>query len=181
VFEENGLMKQLRLKDISNKYFPKAWELYEDAFPLEERRLLDAQTQVMKKPNYHFDITIDENKLIGFLLWWDFEKYGYIDHFATTTLQRNKGFGKQILENFMNSIHKPILLEVELPTSSINQRRIKFYERIGFKLNQHYYEVPPIEEGQPPLRLLLMSYPEILSAQDVEQFIKICHPIIFKN
>jgi len=181
VLEENEQMKQLRLKDISNKYFRKAWELYEDAFPIEERRLLDAQTQVLKKSNYHFDITVDEQKFIGFLLWWDFEKYRYIDHFATTTQLRNKGFGKLILKNFMTSINKPILLEVELPTSTINQRRIKFYERIGFKLNQHYYEVPPIEEGQPPLQLLLMSYPESLSAQNVEQFIKKYHPIIFKD
>lgn len=178
---ENEPMKLLRLKNISNKYFYKAWELYEDAFPLEERRLLDTQIHVMKKPNYHFDITIDEKQLIGFLLWWDFKTYRYIDHFATTTQQRNKGFGKLILEKFMNRNNKPILLEVELPTSTINQRRIKFYERIGFKLNQHYYEVPPLEEGQAPLQLLLMSYPDILSAQDVEQFIKTCHPIIFKD
>lgn len=174
-------MKLIRLKNISNNYFQKAWELYEDAFPLEERRLLDSQARVMKKPNYHFDIIIDEKQLIGFLLWWDFETHRYIDHFATSTRQRNKGFGKLILETFMGNNDRPILLEVELPNSTINQRRIKFYERIGFKLNQHYYEVPPINEDQLPLQLLLMSYPNLLSTKDVEQFIKICHPIIFKD
>jgi len=174
-------MKQIRLKNISDNYFHKAWELYEDAFPLEERRLLDAQVRVMKKPNYHFEIIIDKKQLIGFLLWWDFETHRYIDHFATSTHQRNKGFGKLILEGFMANNNKPILLEVELPNSTINQRRIKFYERIGFKLNQHYYEVPPINEDQLPLQLLLMSYPNLLSTKDVEQFIKRCHPIIFKD
>jgi len=174
-------MKQIRLKSITDNYFLQAWELYEGSFPLEERRLLDAQSRVMKKPNYHFDTIIDEKQLIGFLLWWEFETHSYIDHFATSTQQRNKGFGKLILEKFMDSNYKPILLEVELPNSTINQRRIKFYERIGFKLNQHYYEIPPLKEGQSPLPLLLMSYPSLLSKNDVKQFIKIYHPVIFKD
>lgn len=174
-------MEQKRLKDTTDYYFHKAWELYEDAFPLEERRLLDAQCCVMKLPNYYFDITIDKKQLIGFLLWWDFETYRYIDHFATCKQHRNKGFGKLILEKFMVGNNKPMLLEVELPNSAINQRRIKFYEKIGFKLNQHYYEIPPLKESQSPLQLMLMSYPNQLSKNDVEEFIRICHPIIFKD
>lgn len=174
-------MKQLRLKSISDNYFQEAWELYENAFPLEERRLLKNQESVMKHPNYHFDIVIDENKLIGFLLWWDFESVRYIDHFATSSQLRNRGFGKLILEKFMGRNDKPILLEVELPDSTLNERRIKFYERIGFKLNQHYYELPVFKEGQPPLQLMLMSYPTLISKIDVERFVNKCHPIIFKD
>lgn len=174
-------MNQIRLKSISDNHFYKAWELYEDAFPIEERRLLNGQTHVMKKSNYHFDIMIDKNKLIGFLLWWDFETLRYIDHFATCIKQRNMGFGKQILENFMGTNDKPILLEVELPNSTMNQRRMKFYKRIGFKLNQHHYEIPPLIEGCKPLQLLLMSYPVFITEKDVEQFTKTCHPILFKN
>lgn len=174
-------MNQIKLESISDNYFHIAWKLYEDAFPLEERRSLNAQTQVMKKSNYHFDILMDENQFIGFLLWWDFETLKYIDHFATSAEQRNKGFGKLILEKFIDRSDKPIILEVELPNSTINQRRIKFYKRIGFKLNQHYYEVPPLIEGQKSLQLLLMSYPTFLTTKDVEHFTDICHPIIFKD
>lgn len=175
-------MKQIRLKNTTDNYFQKAWEIYEDAFPLSERRLLEAQSNVMKVPNYHFDITIIEKQLIGFLLWWEIETYRYIDHFATSVQMRNKGYGKLILEKFMDSNNnKPILLEVELPNSTINQRRIKFYEKIGFKLNQHYYEIPPLNESQAPLQLLLMSYPNRVSENDVQQFVKKCHPIIFKK
>ena len=173
-------MKQIRLKSISDNYFQIAWKLYEEAFPMEERRLIDAQARVMEKPNYHFDVIIDENQFIGFFLWWDLETYRYIDHFATSIQQRNKGFGQLILEKFMDN-NKPVLLEVELPNSTINQRRIKFYERTGFTLNQHYYEVPASIEGDSPLQLLLMSYPTAISAKDVEQFVKICHLIIFED
>jgi len=174
-------MKLIRLKNITDNYFLKAWKLYEEAFPVEERRVLEDQTSVLKNNNYHFNVLIDKNQFIGFILWWDFETLKYIDHFATSLEQRNKGIGKLILNKLMYSNDKPILLEVELPTSSINQRRIKFYERIGFKLNEHYYEVPNAKINQSPLPLLLMSYPNQITSKNVELFIKKCHPIIFNN
>lgn len=174
-------MEHIRLKNTNDNYFNEAWKLYNEAFPIEERRLLDSQFKIMKKLNYHFDIATDKKQFIGFLLWWEFETLHYIDHFATLTEQRNKGFGKLILENFIKRSSRPILLEVELPDSSINKRRIKFYERLGFKLNQHYYEIPASKERKSPLQLLIMSYPTQLPKNDIDQFVKICHPIIFND
>jgi hypothetical protein len=86
-----------------------------------------------------------------------------------------------ILNRFITTNDKAILLEVELPTSSINKRRIKFYERIGFKLNTHYYEIPAIRENHSALQLLLMSYPNKITTEEVELFINNCHPIIFNK
>ncbi|PHR71897.1 MAG: GNAT family N-acetyltransferase [Lutibacter sp.] len=174
-------MNQIRLKNTSDTFFSDAWELYQEAFPKEERKLLDAQTRVMSNPLYHYDVVIVDNQLIGFLLWWDLDSVRYIDHFATVKEQRNKGYGKSILENFMSLNDKPVLLEVELPESSINRRRIKFYERIGFKLNKHHYELPVFNEGEPPLQLLLMTYPRSISKDEVEQFVRTCHPIVFSE
>lgn len=172
-------MKLVRLKNISDNYFQKAWELYEDAFPSEERRPLEDQSRILQNENYHFDILIDKDQLIGFILWWDFETHRYIEYFATSVEQRNKGIGKLILNKFIYGNDKPIILEVELPTSSIKERRIKFYERIGFKLNHHYYEMPPLKQHQAPLQLLLMSYPDIISKKEVALFVEKYHPIIF--
>ncbi|MRI01604.1 GNAT family N-acetyltransferase [Kriegella sp. EG-1] len=174
-------MKQVRLQKTSDHYFKRAWELYQEAFPIEEQRSFDGQAKVLKEINYHFDILIEGEELIGFILWWDFENYKYIDHFATAKAHRNKGFGKLILNKLMESTDKPILLEVELPTSSINKRRIKFYERVDFQLNQHYYETPPLKIGLPPLQLLVMSYPNPISKKDLAIFVKKNHPIIFKD
>lgn len=172
-------MKLTRLKNISDNYFQEAWKLYEDAFPFEERRSLDNQSKVLQIDNYNFEVLIDKDQFIGFILWWDFETHKYIDHFATALEQRNKGIGKLILNKFIDSDDKSIILEVELPTSNINERRIKFYERVGFKLNQHHYEIPPIKEDQSPLQLLVMSYPNFISEKDVDLFVEKNHPIIF--
>lgn len=174
-------MKLIRLKNTTDHYFEKAWDLYNDAFPLKERRLLDQQSYVLQSDNYHFDIVIDKDQFIGFILWWDFDSLRYIEHFATAVEQRNKGLGKLILNQFIDSDDKPIILEVELPVSNINKRRIKFYERLNFKLNQHHYETPPSREGQSPLQLLLMSYPNTMSKKDVDFFVEKYHPVIFKN
>lgn len=174
-------MKLIRLKHVSDNYFKKAWKLYEDAFPIEERRLLDDQSYILQNDSYHFDVLINKDQFIGFILWWNFDTHRYIDHFATALDQRNKGIGKLILNEFIKSDNKSIILEVELPTSNINKRRIKFYERVGFKLNQHYYEIPPIKEDQSPLQLLLMSYPNFIYKKDVDLFVKKNHPIIFKK
>lgn len=174
-------MKRIRLFSTSDNHFSEAWNLYEEAFPVEERRSLEDQIRVFIKDDYHFEILTDEDQFIGFILWWDLEPFRYIDHFATSTQHRNKGFGRMILQTFISSHKKPILLEVELPTSDMNKRRIVFYERLGFQLNQHHYEIPPLEEEDSALQLLLMSYPNTISEKEVVRFVKNCHPIIFES
>ena len=172
-------MKLIRLKQISDNNFEKAWALYEDSFPFIERRSLDDQSYILQNDSYHFDVLIDKEQFLGFILWWDFDTHRYIDHFATAVEERNKGIGKLILNKFIDSDDKSIMLEVELPTSNINERRIKFYERLGFNLNQHHYEIPPIKEDQSPLQLLLMSYPNIIAEKDVNLFVEKYHPVLF--
>ncbi len=174
------IMKLKRLKKSTDNDFHQAWELYNDAFPLEERRTLDGQKRVLKRSNYHFEILIDHNQFIGFILWWDLEMFRYIDHFATSKSIRNKGFGKLILNTFINNDDKSILLEVELPASSIDQRRINFYERLGFKLNLHDYKVPSSVDNR-KIDLLVMSYPEAISKETLNRFIINNHPIIFNS
>lgn len=172
-------MEQIRIENILDTYFKEAWDLYENSFPLEERRLIDSQEKIFKNINYNFDIIIKEEKLIGFLSWWEFDNLRYIEYFATAKHIRNKGFGKLIIEKFIKRSQKPILLEVELPKSAIQQRRITFYERLGFQLNTHFYEVPPIHEGFSALKLLIMSFPNPISENDLRNFTEQCHPIIF--
>ncbi|WP_394746758.1 GNAT family N-acetyltransferase [Spongiimicrobium salis] len=174
-------MKRIRVKRTSDTHFQKAWELYEEAFPLEERRLLDDQSAILKEDSYHFDVLLLKNEFVGFILWWDFKRLRFIDHFATAVQQRNKGLGKMILNSFMNASNKPILLEVELPMSPINQRRIQFYERTGFQYNQHKYHIPAPQPHQSPMPLALMSYPDPIASEDVDLFVKEYHPILFKS
>lgn len=174
-------MNQIRIENILDDYFTEAWELYENSFPLEERRAIDSQAKLFESLNYNFDIIIEEEEFIGFLLWWEFDNLRYIEYFATVEGIRNKGFGKLIIETFIKRSQKPILLEVELPNSNLKKRRINFYERLGFHLNAHFYEIPPMHEGFAALELLIMSFPCSITEKDVSNFIEQYHPIIFKD
>ena len=50
-----------------------------------------------------------------------------------------------------------ICLEVELPDCEIAKRRIEFYKRNGFFLNEYPYEQPAITKGRKPLPLMIMT------------------------
>jgi ribosomal protein S18 acetylase RimI-like enzyme len=172
-------MNQIKVTDISDVYFQKAWELYENSFPVDERRTIKTQGKIMKMKNYNFEIILNYGVFIGFMFWWKFNNLRYIEHFATSHKYRCKGYGESILRGFVERDNKPILLEVELPEGEIEQRRINFYQRIGFKLNNHLYVQPSLSIQTSSVKLLLMSYPDYLSEKDVSLFVKECHPIIY--
>jgi len=172
-------METIRLRDIKHPYFARAWALYEEAFPLEERRLINSQAAIMNHPNYHYELILQDDCFLGILFWWGFDDLRYVEHFATLPAHRGKGYGKEILELFIKRDSRLIVLEVELPENEIEQRRIQFYERIGFYLTDHYYEQPVYNEGGKPVQLLLMSYPFGISNEELARFIKDYQPIIY--
>lgn len=46
------------------------------------------------------------------------------------------------MEEYIRQSGKPVLLEVEPPLGEMEQRRIGFYERLGFHLNPYAYVQP---------------------------------------
>lgn len=71
---------------------------------------------------------------------------------------RGSGIGAEILR-LLAAEGPPLLLEVEHPKGpgSIEQRRIEFYRRNGFRLLDYDYVQPPYAPGLPSVPLLLMS------------------------
>lgn len=170
---------RLRINKTEDSRFKKAWTLYQSSFPIEERREIDSQEMVMQKSEYHFDLIFSEEVFIGIFLWWEFERLRYIEHFAIRIKQRNRGFGSQILKQFMTESNIPIILEVEKPITLVQQKRIQFYKNLDFYLIDNEYQQPPYSNHQTPLSLLLMSWPLALSPQNHDYFIQECHPFIF--
>ena len=56
---------------------------------------------------------------------------------------------------------KPIVVEVEHPDDETAERRIRFYERAGFRLCPFDYSQPPYREGDAPYPMRLMGYGDI--------------------
>lgn len=112
----------------------------------------------------------DKQEIIGVLDQWDLKRFLFLEHFAIHEEHRNKGFGAKVIERHIAASKIPVILEVESPeTSKLASRRIKFWERLGFKLNAFDYIQPSRCEGVPPLHMLLMSYPNKLSGAEFMQ------------
>ncbi|MDR0395042.1 MAG: GNAT family N-acetyltransferase [Tannerella sp.] len=171
-------MKYTRIKNTEHPLFNQAWNLYKKSFPPEERRQLRTQKKMMNNPLYHFEIITEKDKFIGLILWWRFEKVIYIEHLATSPRLRGKGYGVRILEKFVRDSGIPLLLEVEHPTVEINKRRIDFYRRIGFVLNEHAYKHPPYKKGGEYVSLMLMTYPVAITEKENKHFCETYHPVI---
>ena len=67
------------------------------------------------------------------------------------------GIGAAMLEALACRQGRRICLEVELPETEIARRRIGFYRRCGFTLNDYPYIMPSLEAGRQPLPLMIMT------------------------
>ena len=172
-------MKRVKIKDPNSPLFNICWNLYNQAFPEIERRPLDYHLEAMGKDAFNFEAILLNNSFIGFISWWEFDDVIYIEHFAVDNSLRGGGYGKKILNDFIQEYSKPIILEVEHPQDFMQQRRINFYEREGFILNPYNYSQPPYN-GQDGrfLELLIITYPKAITRQELDNFIATKLPII---
>ncbi len=168
-----------RLKTNTDKLFPFCWELYLSAFPDEERRELDYHVETMRLDQFHCDVVLDVDVPIAILFWWDLKEFTFIEHLATTPAVRGRGYGDQILREFILDSKKPVLLEVEHPTNDICRRRIGFYERIGFILNEHQYRHPSYQQIKDKfVDLMVMTYPKAITNNELQNFTRNEFPAI---
>ena len=136
------------------------------AFPIQERRNTDLQREYTdNKPHFHTLIIQDDNQPIGLLTIWDLESFHYIEHFAIHEKFRNKGYGQKVIKLITNEIKEMIVLEVEEPSDDITYRRIKFYQRQGFTLQNVPYQQPPYrsEDKWFPMKLMSIHERDFLS------------------
>jgi len=129
------------------------------SFPEEERRELAQYREIVSHvKTFVAHIILDENQPSGLINIWNFDDFIFIEHFAIAPEMRNKGIGQQVLKIITKNQCLPIVLEVELPSDEISQRRIRFYEREGFRLLEHDYKQPPYRKGQNYIPMKLMAY-----------------------
>ncbi|MFI3240514.1 MAG: GNAT family N-acetyltransferase [Bacteroidales bacterium] len=173
------MFSKVRIKGESDRFFMECWDLYLEAFPVEERRGLDYFLECLNYSSFRLYAIVDGDRFIGFIAWWDLADVRYVEYLATSPAMRGEGYGKMILQNFMAESDKPILLEVEHPEDEIKRRRIGFYERLGFTLNAHDYAQPPYDiSSDEYLSLMVMTYPNAIMAEELDRFKCEYFPII---
>jgi ribosomal protein S18 acetylase RimI-like enzyme len=174
-------MDNINLKKIEQDDFDSFFELMNEAFPSVERRNYQDQKNLLCEDLYNIIVDKDkDDNITAFIASWEFSDFNFIEHFAVDSKIRGNGMGTAILKFYLNKYNKPIFLEVELPENDIAIRRIEFYKRLGFQLNEFEYLQPPMQKQHDVLPLKVMSYPRSVNEMEFVNFKNIVYDKVYK-
>lgn len=159
-------MKLLRILEENNKEFNEAWKIYEDSFPVDEKRKLEDLIKILGEDIYSFYAIHDMKEIIGILEIWDFNDFILIEHIAIREDLRNQGIGTRIMKKFIEDNKKIIVVEIEKPETEIAKRRIRSWKRLNFKINRYDYIQPAYSKGKNPVPMFLISYPGLIKKSE---------------
>jgi ribosomal protein S18 acetylase RimI-like enzyme len=166
---------------MDDKQFHLIFSIMEATFPECEIRTYAGQRALLSNPYYRLVTETDDNgSIIAFLAGWEFPLFRFVEHIAVNPAIQGGGIGTKLMSAYIEQSTKPVLLEVEPPDTSIAQRRVSFYERLGFQLNPFQYVQPPLRDGQADLPLNIMSYPQPLKEAEFVMFREILYTEVYK-
>lgn len=162
-------MHFIRLKSSEDRAYKRAIALYGASFPIHEQREPEIQKKILENDAYHFLLICQEDSMVGILLYWQARDFLYIEHFCIDPVLRGRQYGTKALE-LLHRQSRPVILEIDPPEDEMARRRKAFYERAGYQDNEFVHIHPPYREGFSGHRLVVMSYPERLTAAEYRQF-----------
>ncbi|MBP9636895.1 MAG: GNAT family N-acetyltransferase [Bacteroidaceae bacterium] len=139
--------------------------LYEEAFPLEERRDREQLFTLIEKEGRMFfcaieadsKLNLSESILCGFLIYWKFPEFYYLEHFSVFSHLRNLKIGKKTLSLIEKELPMLRLLEVEPAANELSTRRVSYYQRSGYEILTKEYVQLSYRGEESSLRLWIMG------------------------
>lgn len=160
----------IRFENVTESTFSMVYEKMCAAFPYEERRDFTDQRECMKDKRFCFFEIYDNDAAVGFISLWRLSGFVFIEHIAIDEDKRSGGYGTKAIELVKNLYNMPLILEAEAPETLQQIKRIEFYNRLGFKVNDYPYEQPSYHGGD-GVPLLLLSFPEMITESELQHFI----------
>ena len=132
-----------RMQNPGNAEFRRLMELYQSAFPLEERRDIDQLEMLVKsEPRMFFNKVEVDGELAGLFVYWNLGDFYYMEHLAVFEEMRNRKIGQGVLAWIAEHLDGLRILEAEPRGTEITDRRIAFYERNGYSVqDKDYYQL----------------------------------------
>ncbi|WP_165043159.1 GNAT family N-acetyltransferase [Dysgonomonas sp. ZJ709] len=174
------LSKVHLIKDINDKWYDIFRPIYSTSFPIHEQRDTAQQIKAFESDRYSLECTIENSTLIAFIAYWEFEEYIYIEHFAVNDKLRGQNYGSLILHEFINKKEKTVLVEIDPLTDDISIKRLRFYERLNFNINEYDHYHPPYNKKYAPHKLVLLSHNHQISKEQYDAFYENMVEIIMK-
>lgn len=167
---------------MTEKEFDIIWNLFVESFRTDERRDKEKQFELLSNPLYHLETLQNNKKAIAYIAYWNFDDFLYVEHLATAPEMRGQGIGKNILKELIERVNKLTVLEVEKPHDNIAKRRIQFYKRLGFQVNDYEYFQPSYGKDKNEVPLLFLSNPRQISYIEFDRIRKtIYREVYHKN
>lgn len=174
-------MERIKI-DSSNHFLYRAFiNLYSISFPVFEQRRETQQEYAFSNDNYHLIGYSEEGIFIGFISYWEFSDYIYIEHFAINTDVRGNGYGSALLSSFINSTDKIILLEIDPIIDDISKARMRFYKRCGFYDNSHAHKHPSYRTEYQPHYLIVLTTKRQITEEEYKNFYADLSMIVMNN
>ncbi len=173
-------MVSLREIDRHSAELPQIRELYEGAFPSDERRDFGDWLHLLEeRPEFRVFAIYDGAVAAGFISVWTWESWRYAEHFAIDGSRRGTGIGAAAFRRLLDMDTRPLVLEVERPVDDITRRRIAFYERQGMTLHGGYdYVQPSYGAGKQAMPMYLMTH-RLAAEEDIEQAVALIYADVY--
>lgn len=164
------------------RYFDTIYSLMEESFPSEEYRSYDEQKALLNNPAYTIYVLNNEHQdIMAFIAVWEFDDFAFIEHFAVNPNYRNGGIGARVLNEMVELLSITVCLEVEPPETEMAKRRIGFYKRNKFFLNDYPYMQPSISPGKAAIPLLIMTTGGTVDEATFEQMKDTLYAKVYKS
>lgn len=163
---------------LESKFFSDAFSLYESSFPEDERRTLAQLQKCFTNTNYRMNAYFLSDTFVGFVEYWIFNSFVYIEHIAVSVDYRGKSIGKQMIKN-ITSLNAPVFLEIELLIDEITKQRYEFYKNLNFEIINIPYYQPSYGKGKKSIELHLLACNYVLK-NEINGVIKTIYTNVYR-
>jgi GNAT superfamily N-acetyltransferase len=172
-------MEIIQIRNTDSPLFKRVWEIYRYSFPIYEQRTFEHQQTAFKSPLYHLDVCVEEGVVIGFIAYWIFPDYAYVEHYAMAKEARGQGYGTKILGDFLRRMAgRIVVLEIDPVIDEVSTRRLEFYQRLGFQESPFRHTCPKYQPDEQEGELWVLTWPVTVDCDFYEMFYTDLHQVV---
>lgn len=170
------------IEKLTRSNFDQVFDIMKESFPENEYRTFEEQKALMDVQEYQIYVLKDnaDSLIKAFIAVWDFDSIAFIEHFAVNSKYRNNGIGSIILNELLILLGKMLVLEVEMPQNQTAARRIEFYKRNNFFLNEYPYIMPPLTKGHNAMDMLIMTSGRVINQAEFNSIKTLLYNRVYK-
>lgn len=173
-------MNIVRLANKNSPLYEAFRNVYRVSFPIYEQRTEIQQEDAFSSSHYHLDCYMQSDCFVGFIAYWAFDRYVYVEHFAIHPELRGGGFGGKILTTLISNENKRVILEIDPIADEVSSARMRFYQSYGFSENSYPHIHPAYREEYPGHNLIVMTTRGYMTESEYTLFLTDLRTVIMK-